>query len=47
MLYVYLPIFLKGFTRLFASKNEINESPRLREFRKKLREQVPIGMISY
>ncbi|KAH0954797.1 hypothetical protein HN011_008845 [Eciton burchellii] len=37
-----LPLYLKGFTRLFASKNEINESPRIREFRKKLREQVPI-----
>lgn len=40
--------FLKGFTRLFSSENadEVNESPRLREFRKKLRERVPIGMIS-
>lgn len=42
-------IFFKGFTRLFASKSTHNtdESPRLREFRKKLRERAPIGMSSH
>ncbi|XP_012224821.1 succinate dehydrogenase assembly factor 4, mitochondrial [Linepithema humile] len=37
------PFYLKGFTRLFASKStDTDESPRLREFRKKLRERAPI-----
>lgn len=40
-------IFFKGLVRLFSSKSvdEVGESPRLREFRKKLRERTPIGKI--
>ncbi|KAL6256832.1 hypothetical protein P5V15_011771 [Pogonomyrmex californicus] len=36
--------FFKEFVRLFSSKsaNEVDESPRMREFRKKLRERAPI-----
>ncbi|KAM0734364.1 Succinate dehydrogenase assembly factor 4, mitochondrial [Formica fusca] len=37
-------LHLKGLARLFSSKSmdEVGESPRLREFRKKLRERTPI-----
>lgn len=36
----------KGPARSFSSKDtdKVDESPRLREFRKKLRERAPIGM---
>ncbi|KAL0112435.1 hypothetical protein PUN28_012045 [Cardiocondyla obscurior] len=36
-------LWLKGVARSFSSENtETDESPRLREFRKKLRERAPI-----
>ncbi|XP_071558706.1 succinate dehydrogenase assembly factor 4, mitochondrial [Temnothorax nylanderi] len=39
-----LRLYLKGFSRQFSSKStdEVGESPRLREFREKLRERAPI-----
>lgn len=33
------------FQIFFSKKNETNESPRMREFRKKLRERTPIGIL--
>ncbi|KAG5346274.1 SDHF4 factor, partial [Acromyrmex charruanus] len=39
-----LRLYIRGFTCPFSSKStdEVDESPRLREFRKKLRERAPI-----
>lgn len=44
---VPIDVLLKGFTCPFSSKStdEVGESPRLREFRKKLRERAPIGTL--
>lgn len=35
-----------GFQILYSKKDEANESPRMREFKKKLRERTPIGSLS-
>lgn len=37
-------ILLLEFQILFSKENEMSESPRMREFRKKLRERTPIGI---
>lgn len=37
-------ILLLEFQILFSKENEMFESPRMREFRKKLRERTPIGI---
>lgn len=37
-------ILVLEFQILFSKENEMSESPRMREFRKKLRERTPIGI---
>jgi len=46
---IFIVIFLKGFVCPFSSKStdKIGESPRLREFRKKLRERAPMGTLPH
>lgn len=38
-------IAFSEFQILFSKENETTESPRIREFRKKLRERTPIGIL--